>query len=132
MGDTTKKFLVTTGIGIVLAMLVAWGQGLFGAATAVDVCRILSDGFFVAGALLLAAGGLIWTSNGGVFDGLGFTFKTLFARVRSDYEHNRMTYAEYREAREKKNTSPKHMLLAGVVHAGIALIFMFVYSMLSA
>lgn len=127
MSKGTIKYLVITGVGLVIALLVSWSQGIFGAETASDVLRLVCDGFFVAGALLLAYGGLTWTSNGGVFDGLTFTFKQAFARIKRDYEEQRVTFAEHRERREAKASSPKYALLAGLTHMVIAVIIMVVY-----
>ena len=132
MRDSTIKFLVDLGIATVVAVLVWVLEDLFHAETLQDTFRILSDGFFVAGAIFLAMGGMTWTKNGGVMDGLGFTFKTVLARIRSDYETSRMTFAEYREEREKKASSPVPMVLAGLVHIVLAAVTLLIYQKLSA
>lgn len=132
MRDSTIKFLVDLGIATIVAVLVWVLEDLFHAATPQDTFRILSDGFFVAGAMFLAMGGMTWTKNGGVMDGLGFTFKTVLARIRSDYETSRMTFAEYREEREKKASSPAPMVLAGLVHIVLAAVTLLIYQKLSA
>ena len=132
MRDSTIKFLVDLGIATVVAVLVWVREDLFHAETPQDTFRILSDGFFVAGAMFLAMGGMTWTKNGGVMDGLGFTFKTVLARIRSDYETSRMTFAEYREEREKKASSPVPMVLAGLVHIVLAAVTLLIYQKLSA
>lgn len=131
MSDNGKKFLIDSVIGLVIAVVIWIVEDLVHAASAADVFRILSDGFFVAGIAYLAMGGLTWTKNGGVMDGLGFTFKTAFARVRSDFDTARMTFGEYRESREKKASSPKPALLAGLMHTGIALVLFLVYLVLT-
>ena len=132
MRDSTIKFLVDLGIATVVAVLVWVLEDLFHAETPQDTFRILSDGFFVAGAMFLAMGGMTWTKNCVVIDGLGFTFKTVLARIRSDYETSRMTFAEYREEREKKASSPGPMVLAGLVHIVLAAVTLLIYQKLSA
>lgn len=124
MSNSLKKFLLDTGIGLVVAFILCCTMGLFTAETTVDTLRILSDGFFLVGALLLAVGGLTFTSNGGAFDGLFYTFKTQINRMRRDYESRRQSFAQYREEREKKNKSPKESLLAGLVVISVGLILM--------
>lgn len=124
MGNSLKKFLLDTGIGLVVAFILCCTMGLFTAESTVDTLRILSDGFFLVGALLLAVGGLTFTSNEGAFDGLFYTFKTQVNRMRRDYESRRQSFAQYREEREKKNKSPKESLLAGLVVISVGLIFM--------
>ena len=128
MSDSVKKFLIDTGIGLVLAALICLSQGLFRATAAVDIFRILCDGFFAAGALLLFLGLLQWTRNGGVMDGLGFAFKTGFARIKRDYETAKQTFADYQQARAEKASTPRYLLLAGLVHLVIAVAFYAVYA----
>lgn len=121
------KFLLNVAIGLGLAMLVSASRGVFSAETSAEACMYLSDGFFVAGAILFGWGCLRWTYNGGVMDGLTFTFKLAVARIRREYEEDRKTFGEYREEREKKSLSPKYLLLSGLVHLAIALIFFGLY-----
>ena len=128
MSDFWKKFLIDLGIGLVLAISLCAALRLFAAETSRDVCRILSDGFFVPGAIFLCLGGLTFTRNGGVLDGIGFTFKTALARIRADYETAHMTFAEYRAERESKATSPMPSVMAGLAHLIVALIAFAVYS----
>ena len=131
MSDLWKKYLVDLGIGAVLVVSLCSFFGLFGAENASDAFRVLSDGFFVAGFLFLCLGGLTFTRNGGVMDGLSFTFKTAFARIRSDFETARMTFAEYREERERKASSPLPSVLAGLTYLVLAVVFLVVYSAVS-
>lgn len=128
MSAPTKKFLIDTGIGALVAVLIWLAEGLFSAETAKDVFRILSDGFFVAGFLFLGLAGLTWAKNGGAMDGLGFTLKTAIARMRADYDDARVTFAQYREEREKKASSPRSAVYAGLVHMALAIIMMLLYS----
>lgn len=127
MSKNTIKFLVNTGIGFVVAFLVMWSQGVFAAETTPDVLRVICDGFFIAGAVLFLGGGLVWADNGGVFDGLTYTFKQAVARVKRDFEQEKISFAEHREKREAKASSPLGMVLAGLVHLAIAAILFVVY-----
>lgn len=128
MSDFTKRFLVDLGIGLAAVIVSALWFDLFSAQTLVDVMRILSDCFFLAAVLMLATGGLTLTRNGGVWDGLGFTFKQGFERIKGSYEQERLTFAEYREQREKKSKSPSSALIAGAVYLVIALAFLIAYN----
>lgn len=128
MSDSVRKFLINTGIGLVLAILTSCLLGLFQVDTAVDTLRILCDGFFVAAAGLLCAGGIQWTTNGGVMDGFGFAAKTGIARMRRDFETAKLSFADYRENRRQKNRSPKYLLLAGLLHMVIAVALYWAYT----
>lgn len=129
MQESTKKLLVDLVLGLVIALASAFLFGLFQAASTSDLFRIASDCFFVPAVILLAIGGLTWTKNGGVWDGIGFTFKTAMNRVKRNYDEERMTFAEYREERERKTSSPKSALIAGAIYLVFALLFLAVYNM---
>jgi len=89
MSDSLKNFLIELVIGFVAAIAICLMVDVTGAETTADLLRLLSDGFFAAAAIFLAVGGITFTTNGGVFDGLGFTFKSVIGRFKRDYEENR-------------------------------------------
>lgn len=130
MSASGKKLLILTAIGTVCALALSWGRGLFSAADTRDVLRILCDGFFVVGGLLLAWGGIAWSSNSGAFDGLGWSVRTLIWRIRPDYDDVKQSFSEYREQREKKARSPRHILLSGLILMAVAAVLLIVYSVL--
>lgn len=123
MNSTAKKLLTCTTVGVIIAGLVAWARGLFSSEDLKSALMILSDAFFVSGALLLAYGGLIVAKNGGATDGLGYSMKLLINRIRPSYEEHRQTFAEYREEREKKAHKPTTELIVGLVLFILALCF---------
>ena len=132
MNDTLKKFLVDLGIGLAVTVALTFLLGISNAQGAADVLRILSDAFFVSAAIFLASGGITFTVNGGVMDGLGFATKTGIARIKRDFETSKQTFAQYREERESKAKSPAASLLAGAVLLVIALILLMVYNRIMA
>ena len=127
MSESTQKLLTDLGIGFAGAVAAAFWFDLFAAETLSDTLRILSDCFFLPAVLMLASGGLTLTKNGGVWDGLGFTFKTAIGRMKRDYDAERVTFAQYREQREEKNSSPASSLIAGAVYLVLALGFLAAY-----
>lgn len=131
MNPKLQKLLTNFGIGLAIAFLVMWGQGLFEAETMSDTLRVVCDGFFVAGALLLAWGGLRWCTNGGAVDGLGYSMKMVKERMLpflSKPWDKRESFAEYRERRESKARPVGALLLSGLAHLVIALILFAVYN----
>lgn len=123
MSDFWKKCLVDLIVGLLCVVLLVIVLDVFHATTWHEALRLLSDVFFLPAALLLAMGGLTWTKNGGVFDGLGFTAKIFFERRSRNFEQKHTTFAEYREEREKKNSSPASSLVAGSIYLLIAVAF---------
>jgi hypothetical protein len=130
MISSGKKVLILTGLGAVCAFGLSWGRGLFSASDARDALRILCDGFFLVGALMLAWGGLVWCTNGGAFDGLTWSVKTLIWRIRPDYEDVKQSFGEYREQREKKASSPKAVLISGAILSAVSLAVFAAYSLI--
>ena len=128
MNETLKKFLIESAVGVVVSVLLSFLLGLFDAQSTADVLRILSDAFFVSAAMFLVTGGITFTVNGGVMDGLGFAAKTGIARVKRDFETAKISFAEYREERERKAKSPAASLLAGALLLVIALILLAFYN----
>ena len=131
MSDFAKRLLTDLGIGLACVVISALCFGLFSTDSTTEFLRILSDCFFLAAVMLLATGGLTFTQNGGVWDGIGFSFKTAFDRVRGNFEQDRVTFAQYREQREQKSTrSPKSALIAGAIFLALSLIVLAVYNKL--
>jgi len=130
MGDTQKKILMDLIIGLAIALAGVVLLDVLNAQTLRDVFRLLSDCFFLAAALLLATSGLTWAKNGGAWDGLGFTFKTLFARMMPDYDSRRVTFAQYKEKREEKSASPIPALVAGAVYLVLAIVFLVLFNVI--
>ena len=128
MGDTRKKILTDLIIGLVMAAALAALTDVFHADNPSDLYRLLSDCFFLPAVILLAGAGLTWAKNGGVWDGLGFSMKTLMVRMFRSYEDKRITFAEYRERREEKASSPIPSLIAGAVYLALAMVFLALYN----
>ncbi len=128
MSESRVKILVDLGLGLATAVGAAFLFDLFHAPNLQDALRILSDSFFLPAVLFLGIGGLTWTKNGGVWDGIGFTFKTVASRMRRNYDEERITFAQYREERAEKNSSPKSALITGAVYLVLALVFLIAYN----
>ena len=129
MNLNRKKLLILAGVGLALVLLVIFTQGIVRSAGLKDVLRHLCDGFFVAGALLLGTGGLVWGHAGGVTDGLGFSVKTLLSLKWSAFGDYKEGFAEYRKRREAKNGDPKPYLLAGGAYFVVSLLLFLGYTL---
>ena len=75
---TVYKYLITAAFGAVLAFIVLLIKDAFHLSQTVDVMKALCDGFFVSGVVLVCVGGLVFVSNGGVFDMLAYGIRTFF------------------------------------------------------
>lgn len=127
MSDSHRQFLIKTGAGTGFGLLASLVMGFSGDGKGTTWLRCFCDGYFLAAAILLAWGGLVFSYNAGTLDGLGFTFKTFFGLYRRDYEDQKVSFREYRENREKNAKSPKETLLAGAVLLIIAVFLLIIY-----
>ena len=123
-----KKLLILACIGLGLVLRVIFTQGIVRSAGLKDVLRHLCDGFFVAGALLLGAGGLVWGHAGGVTDGLRFSMKTFLSLKWKRVGDYKESFSDYRARREARSGDPKPYLLVGGGYFLIALLLFAGYS----
>ena len=108
-----------------------WAGWLICAAAAAGICaavvgyersyadwslvRMVCDGCFVAGVLLLGLGALVWVANFGGFTALGYGWYLLVRKLsfsRTKFE-GRMSYLEYVQQHGQKTKSPVCMLVTG-------------------
>jgi len=122
------KYGAACGIALAYAIYLVISQNAFSQELS-SLLRILSDGFFLPGALMILIGLLMVVSNHGAFDALAYTGKSvkrLFIPERPG--EKRVNYREYVEQRrEKKTTGFGFLFIVGGVFAVIGLIFMLVF-----
>ena len=123
-----KKLLILAGIGLGIVLLVIFTQGIPRSAGIKDVLRLLCDGVFVAGALLLGTGGLVWGHAGGVTDGLGFSMKTFLSLKWKRVGDYKESFSDYRARREARSGDPKPYLIIGGGYFLLALLLFAAYS----
>lgn len=130
MDEKRKRFLVDLIFGLVIAGAVV----VINAGRGHAVTRLLCDGCFVAGVLLLGTGGLKFFRNEGMFDIFAYSIKSVFqvhypfAKMHSHLEEKKPEgYAEYKERKREKRKSPGDLLWAGLVYMALAAVFFAVY-----
>ena len=121
------KFLICFGVGLVVAVALLFIKGVFSAETTKETFMILSDAFFFAGAMLLIAAGLVWASDNGVSDGIGYSFSKLFNLRKRDYEDHKESYSEYKERKHTKKSSIVEFLISGMNFVAISVVFFVIY-----
>ena len=125
------KVLIPLAVGLVIAVIMMFSGGLSSAESSKDALRIICDAFFVPGALLLMYGGLRWTYNGGVMDGLGYSAKLMINRMRPHYEEHRQSFAQYREKRESKAQPAFPLVASGLILTAVAVVLYIIYSQMA-
>lgn len=122
-----KKKLLKHGvaalIGAAMAVLYVALRDFAGASTA-DRYRMLCDAFTIPGVLLMLSAALVWLSNEGSFDGIGYSFRYLVDRLIPGPGKNPEKYGDYVERRRgKKITGYGFLLTVGGAFFAVALVF---------
>ncbi len=115
-----KKYAITLAVGLLLALGIAWAQGVFQQNYLLRVLNILCDAFFASGAVLTAAGILVFTTNEGVFDLLTYGVSSVADRLRKNGMKRYSSFYDYRTAREEKKFPFLHLLICGVFFLAVA------------
>lgn len=116
------KYAIALGSGIIAVLLLMWMRGFWAeeamdyttqyahAITRLDKIRIVSDAFFIVGALMASFGAIFFVSSKGAFDGLAYSIKSLtwFFRIRDDTlrKKKHQSYYEYKEEKAAKPRAP--------------------------
>lgn len=125
-----KRYLTSYGIGLLLAALVAHGQGLFDAVV-VEPYKILSNAFFVPAVLFLSLGLLSWIASDGQFDSLKYvgyyvkqTFRWGWPRPKIQNYHDYISDLKAeREDNKKRKVGFGFLLVVGLTFLVVAGIF---------
>ena len=125
-----RKLILLLGITFAAAVGILFLRGVVKAQGPKDVLRCASDACFVSGVIMAVIGGLIWTADQGVADGLTYGFSRFFTRRGPGYEDRRESYSEYRERKHSKKIRVAEFLVSGGVFIGLALVLMIPYEML--
>lgn len=124
---TIYKYLITGGIGLLIAFAVAVSKNIFFANELVDVIEILIDSFFVPGILLFCFGLLVLAINGGTFDMLTYGMARFISLFRKDHNDVKFkTFHEYTLAKHEENRPFGYLVIVGLIFIIISIIFIFV------
>lgn len=118
------RYLITAGVGLVIALCVSFVKSLYWLEDITDIMQALSDCFVVPGLFLILFGLLVVCSNGGTFDMLGFgTKKVISVFKRHPSEKDRESFYEYRNRKQESKRSFGYLIIVGVVFLAIGMIF---------
>lgn len=134
MSNSTKTRLIKYGscalfVGAMLAWFLSrvnWGKDSWDV-----IMRMACDGLTVSGVLLLCVGGLIWATNEGALDGIGYAMRAGMNMFIPGGSRKHIRYGDYVEERKGKRVKGYgFLLISGGITTGLALIMLAVYSFL--
>ena len=130
---TVYRYLITTGVGMLIVLLVVLMKNGFTETDVEIVMQIWCDAFFVSGVFLTCGGLIVVASNGGVFDMLGYAVSLLWYTFKSSkVERKYKTFYDYREARKDRKRSVSYVLIVGLALLAISVVFLILYDTVGA
>ena len=122
------KYIITVTIGLAFSALIIFSKDIFNQESTTEVMKILCDGFFVPGVVILGFGLLVVASNGGTFDMIVYGTKKFFDLFRRNaYKRVNETFYEYKKAKSDKKIEFLYMIITGLVFIAISIIFLVLY-----
>ena len=131
MKQRTKSLLIKYGCSVGCCLLMAvWllVNGDFLNLEAKDQIRTLGDACFLPGFLCLASGLMIWLSQEGAFDGIGYVLSYAFHAFLPGTLNKRESYKDYLERqREKKKNGFGFLIITGLGFILLSTVFTFLF-----
>ena len=124
-----KRYLYAILGGLAAAVYLMYYEGLFvGGLDAATVMMMLSDAFFIPGAVMLGVGLLVWVAGEGMFDMMAYGVKLLWDVA---FKHEWESYHDYRSRKAEKEKMKVGFLtwvglafiLLGAVFTGLFFVF---------
>lgn len=123
-------YVITAGV---LAALTALCGLLFNGYTSDNTKTLVgawSSSFSVPGIVCLGVGLLIWCSNEGAFDMLGYGIKSLFRLFRKDVKDRKYgDYYGYQQARRSKKKPCLYLVVVGGGYLLVGIVLIIIYSL---
>jgi hypothetical protein len=124
-----KKYLITIGMGLAMALWVAYTKGAFAQTDTAALFHILTDSFFVPAVLITGMGLLVFVSNEGAFDGLTFAVSSFINVFRKEKKNQYTTYYDYKKSKGDRDRSFGFMIVVGLGFMAITGIMLLIYEM---
>ena len=126
---TIYKYLITFGVGFLMAFFAASINDLFNQTDIVEILRIVTNSFTLPAFLLTGVGGLVFVSNEGSFDALSYGMTTFFDIFRKEKKNKFASYYDYRKSKdEKKIHGFGFLIITGLVFAALMVISYLIYT----
>ena len=109
-------FLVELSIGFILCLVCASVWDLFSQTEPLAIVKILSDSFFVPGAVFVGVALIGWVSSKGTFDIFGYSIRGLFYLFKSESYYKQTSFYDYRvKKQERRKSFNRTLLLSGII-----------------
>ena len=124
---TLKKYAITLLIGLLAVAGILWAKDIFAQTDPKSIYHILSDAFFSVGTVILCAGLLIFSSNGGTFDMLVYGISSFLDMFRTVSRKKYDTFYDYRMSRAEKQLPYGFLVICGLTFIAVAFLMYWLY-----
>ena len=124
---TFKKYGITLLIGLLAVAGILWAKDIFAQTDPKSIYHILSDAFFAVGTVILCAGLLIFSSNGGTFDMLVYGVSSFLDMFRTVSRKKYDTFYDYRMSRAEKQLPFCFLVICGLIFMAVAFVMYWLY-----
>ena len=118
---------MTVAVEIMAVLIIVFSKDLFKQTEMVKVFHILCDAFFVTGFVTFGIGLLIFSTNEGVFDGIGYAVGSFVNMFKKDPAKKYGSLYDYRESRGRKNVEFGFVVICGLAFLVISMIMYLLY-----
>ena len=124
---------VYTAVAMIITVTCAVIWKLFSQTELLQIIRILSDSFFLPGAMLVGVTLIGWVGSKGTFDIFGYSMRSLFSMFKKEsYFSRQETFYDYRVKKDETRKSFNlPMMVVGLAFLVIGLIFTGIFLILS-
>lgn len=124
-------YIIVIIIGLLLALSICYSTGFFSKAKS-EIMKILSNSFLLPGVIFTGLGCLIFVSNFGSFDMLGFGAKLFFNQFspkhnRDEFRKNYPDYYSYYKEKRKEKAQYDFLLIPGIFFMLLSTVFTFLF-----
>lgn len=122
-----RNFCIALVIGLVVAVALFVGRGGLDVATREEMAFLMCDACFVPAVILLGVGLILFVSNDGLFDMLGYGIQRALTIMLSEKKRAKYprTFYEYKQLKwDAPKSSFGFLLLAGGVYLVLAAVFL--------
>ena len=126
------KYLATAAGGLVVAFFICWMKGIFQATEPKAVVRIICDAVTMVGLLYTCFGFLTVLNKAGVFDGLGYSLKSMIRVLRNYPENDKTpkTYYDYKKAKYEKRKRQWFLVIVGAGYLIVSIVLVIVHELM--
>ncbi len=118
------KYALTTTVAGAVTLLILRAKDFSTVLSPAEQYRILSDAFAVPGVILMLVAALVWVSNDGFFDGLGYIVGRGLGTLIPFFRPKHETYYDHlMSKKEKRIRGYSFLFFVGLVFTLVSVIF---------